>query len=430
MLEIIENGAAVATYATYNAFKEDLDRELMNEAESFVRVGYMLKVARDTNILTDSGYKTVFEFAKAEYGLDPTMVSRYIGINDTYSVNGYSELLEDKYKGYGYAKLSEMLTLPPAIVEELDPDMTREDIRTIKKAYQEEQQISDIEVAIERAGLIHEQQEAEKSGVVIETSDYEPSDNMQRLMYDFFKDPEHAEEFAWMCNDTPQSIKELYEAIAPSGSRTIIGRVPGQGKLQLTIKSPEQKLAVISYRTGETEYFMWDDLASYLNKLLTGEESGRERYKKVFDTDYPGQEKPEPVKASESSAAQPLPEKKEAPKPKKVEVVKPRKEEKQKEQPKKDEPINTFMPEPVKEEKPEPKPEEKKAIPARAWHQQFHPYYEEWNNKINRCSELLYEIERESIDNDKWKTNIKIASDYMKEAQKEFDKILNLPEIE
>ena len=97
MIEINNvTGTNLVTYADYNSFKENLDRELMSEAESFVKVGYMLKVARDTNILTESGYKSVFEFAKAEYGLDTTMVSRYIGINDTYSVNGYSEMLEDK----------------------------------------------------------------------------------------------------------------------------------------------------------------------------------------------------------------------------------------------------------------------------------------------------------------------------------------------
>ena len=173
MIEINNvTGTNLVTYADYNSFKENLDRELMSEAESFVKVGYMLKVARDTNILTESGYKSVFEFAKAEYGLDTTMVSRYIGINDTYSVNGYSEMLEDKYKGFGYAKLSEMLTLPPAIVEELAPDMTREEIRTIKKEYREEQQISDIEVAIEAASIRYETQEAEKTGSIIESSEY------------------------------------------------------------------------------------------------------------------------------------------------------------------------------------------------------------------------------------------------------------------
>lgn len=426
MIEINNvTGTNLVTYADYNSFKENLDRELMSEAESFVKVGYMLKVARDTNILTESGYKSVFEFAKAEYGLDTTMVSRYIGINDTYSVNGYSEMLEDKYKGFGYAKLSEMLTLPPAIVEELAPDMTREEIRTIKKEYQEEQQISDIEVAIEAASIRYETQEAEKTGSIIESSEYEPVNNMQRLIYDFFKDPEHAEEYAWLTSEENQSIKELYEAIAPAGSRTIIGRIPGQGKMQLTIKGPEQKLAVISYRSGETEYYMWDDLAEYLNRLLSGEGSGRDKYKKVFEIDYPVNDKKEPEKSEPSAPvspvnnteAKPKDRPKDKSKPKKVEVVKPKPEKK---------------PEPVT--KPEPKPEPKasaevKTVPATAWHQMFLPYYYEWNDFINKCSTYLYDIEQKDADPKDYIGCVKEAKIWFDRAKEEFDKILNLPKI-
>ena len=447
MIEINNvTGTNLVTYADYNSFKENLDRELMSEAESFVKVGYMLKVARDTNILTESGYKSVFEFAKAEYGLDTTMVSRYIGINDTYSVNGYSEMLEDKYKGFGYAKLSEMLTLPPAIVEELAPDMTREEIRTIKKEYQEEQQISDIEVAIEAASIRYETQEAEKAGAVIESTEYEPSNNMQRLIYDFFKDPEHAEEYAWLTSEEDQSIKELYEAIAPAGSRTIIGRIPGQGKMQLTIKGPEQKLAVISYRSGETEYYMWDDLAEYLNRLLSGEGSGRDKYKRVFEIDYPVNDKKEPERSEPSAPvspvnnteAKPKDKPKDKPKPKKVEVVKKQtvNQERKKEEVKTDAAMES--PERVKDQS---QPENQKddqnqseklmiPMPEKLWLQAYREYYEEWNRKINKCSELLYEIEQEKIDSEYYMTNIKVAEEYMNGALEEFKKIMGMPEVE
>ena len=78
---------------TYKEYKADLDAELLRSAESFVRIGYLLKVARDTNILAESGYKTVAEFAEAEYSLNKTQVSRFISINDKFSENGYSERL-------------------------------------------------------------------------------------------------------------------------------------------------------------------------------------------------------------------------------------------------------------------------------------------------------------------------------------------------
>ena len=35
---------------TYTEYKRELDAELSKSAESFVRIGYLLKVARDTDI--------------------------------------------------------------------------------------------------------------------------------------------------------------------------------------------------------------------------------------------------------------------------------------------------------------------------------------------------------------------------------------------
>ena len=77
--------------STYQEFKAATDREVQNQAEGFVRLGYLLRRAEDTDILAESGYKTVTEFAKAEYGLTETYVSRYININRRYSEGGYSD---------------------------------------------------------------------------------------------------------------------------------------------------------------------------------------------------------------------------------------------------------------------------------------------------------------------------------------------------
>ena len=76
---------------SYSQYKAELDNELAKTAEGFVRIGYLLKVARDTDILRESGYSTVTDFAKAEYGIDKTQVSRFIRINDKFSEGGYSD---------------------------------------------------------------------------------------------------------------------------------------------------------------------------------------------------------------------------------------------------------------------------------------------------------------------------------------------------
>ena len=56
----------ITRYKSYEEYKKELDGELQKTAEGFVRIGYLLKVARDTNVLAESGYKSVAEFAEAE----------------------------------------------------------------------------------------------------------------------------------------------------------------------------------------------------------------------------------------------------------------------------------------------------------------------------------------------------------------------------
>lgn len=43
----------LTTIDTYREFKSALDIELKNQAEGFVRTGYLLKKARDTEILKE-----------------------------------------------------------------------------------------------------------------------------------------------------------------------------------------------------------------------------------------------------------------------------------------------------------------------------------------------------------------------------------------
>ena len=134
--------------STHEQLKTALRHELNAAAVSFVRIGYLLKTARDTDILGES-YTDVNDFAQKEFGLDKSQVSRFMAINDRFSIGGYSEHLEDKYEGFGSTKLSMMLLLPDSINENLSPEYSKSDILTIKEEYQAEQQISDIEVLLE-----------------------------------------------------------------------------------------------------------------------------------------------------------------------------------------------------------------------------------------------------------------------------------------
>lgn len=270
---------------TYGYFKQELDSEFQRSSESFVRIGYLLRIAKDTDILAESGYKTVTEFAKAEYGLTPDAVSRFININERFSQGGYSKYLDDRYRPYGYAKLSEMLTLSDEVVAAIPEGATRREIQEIKKEIQKEEKISDLEVLTEPA-------EADKS-----------------LLDRFFEEYYHVkpEEYMQIHGRT-----DIYEVLAPSGSAVMMARVAGAGRMMLAIKGKDQRPELLNVRNNEKETVEWEQVWESIRRLCPAGEP-EESWKMVYQEEFPITDpEPEPEKKREKavSIAAPKPEKK------------------------------------------------------------------------------------------------------------------------
>ena len=113
--------------------KGQLEAELRGAAAGFVRIGYLLRKIDETEGYKNDGSKSLAEWAKDNYGLSATAVSRFMAINRKYSIDGYSDRLRPEFIQFGSAKLSEMLALPDSDLEMVSPQMKREDIREIKK---------------------------------------------------------------------------------------------------------------------------------------------------------------------------------------------------------------------------------------------------------------------------------------------------------
>lgn len=120
------------------AMKESLKRDLIGVQESFVRIGYTLRKIEEQKLYKNDGYETVTEFAKAEYGLSASTISRFMSINRKFSIDGYSDRLRPEYAQMGSSKLSEMLSLPDADLEMVRPEMPKADIRELKHFNKEE----------------------------------------------------------------------------------------------------------------------------------------------------------------------------------------------------------------------------------------------------------------------------------------------------
>lgn len=208
----------------YEGLRKALNQELNASAVHFCRIGYLLKLARDNNMLEGSSYSNVNEFAAAEFGLDASQVSRFIRINDRFSIGGYSEHLKIEYEQFGSAKLSLMLMLPDEINEELSPDMSKTEINTIKTEYEAEQKISDLEVMMEDTTGVPDEFIA---AVVKELND----ENQEVARY-FSGTMQLAEKMGLEVSEP--DIKDAY---APDGDISYIIRIPGQGRFDVKMKS-------------------------------------------------------------------------------------------------------------------------------------------------------------------------------------------------
>lgn len=262
---------------TFSEWQQELDTELVKSAESFVKIGYLLKVARDTDILVNSGYVNVVDFAKARYGLDKTQVSRFIHINDRFSEGGNSAELQDRYKGMGYAKLTIMLQLPNEINEEISADFSKSEIEDIKKEIDEENKISDIEVWMEGT-----QEEAEKYN--------ELGQVMYQLLHDM---PELFTKIAQSYIET----EELMNILAPSGEMIYSVRIPGTGRLMLSIKVNTGRITITNVRSMDKTEWNIEDLADFVVDILSraDTEDPVKAWTNIYEEEYPKKAEVAPV---------------------------------------------------------------------------------------------------------------------------------------
>lgn len=272
----------MTVYRTYGQFKQAFDQEIRRQADGFVRMGYLLKVARDTDILAKSKYRTIAEFARGEYGLTDDTVSRMIKINDRYSEGGYSEHLADRYRGFGQTLLAEMLVLSDVVVESIPPEITRAQLREVKEEIKEEAAITDLEVMMEDTDP---QQEKIESILV-------------KALYQYYK--ENYKEYPELhkaITGAGVSVENVLELLAPSGTAVKMVRIPGMGRYMITIRGKNQNVRVVNIRTNDLEEFSWSECILALGELCKGSGSVEEDWENCYGEPYPGKKKAEVVPA-------------------------------------------------------------------------------------------------------------------------------------
>lgn len=271
MIEIIPTG-------TFDEWQQALDTEFSKTAESFIRIGYLLKIARDTDILKDTPYANVIDYAKTRYGSDKTQVSRFIAINERFGSKEDDSALGDKYKGFGYAKLALMLNMPDEIIEEISPDYSKSEIEDIKKEIDEEKKISDIEI------LIEGKEECIKK-----------LNELEQVLHQLFHD--NPELFMKIHTSTYETA-ELIDIFAPAGEMIYSVRLLGVGRLMLSIKADSGRITITNVRNMEKTEWNIEELAeSVINifSMAVDTEDPAKAWTSIYKEEYPKKAEVAPV---------------------------------------------------------------------------------------------------------------------------------------
>ena len=265
----------VIEYRSYQEYKQELDTELKKTAEGFVRIGYLLKVARDTSILAESGYDNVVDFARAEYGIDKTQVSRFIHINDKFSQGGYAPELKEEYQGFGYAKLSIMLSLPDSVNEELTPDFSKSEVQQVKDEIDEEKKTTDIEVMLEEKDSVQQSFDT----------------NLEKAVYQLGKDAPEVYKRLWeSAVKNGESGKRFIENLIPDEKAMYIVRIPGAGRCMLSMKAEEDTVKLINIRdSSANETYTKQELEDALKKMLPDTDTWGKAWESLYGEKLPAE---------------------------------------------------------------------------------------------------------------------------------------------
>lgn len=113
--------------------KTFIKTNIATAARSFIAIGFYLKCVKDRELFKEEEYESVWDFAKAEYGISKSTASRYMSMNDRFSENGNSPSIREEYKAFGKSQLQEMLSLEEDQLDQVNPTDRVGDIRNLRK---------------------------------------------------------------------------------------------------------------------------------------------------------------------------------------------------------------------------------------------------------------------------------------------------------
>lgn len=186
------------TIDEYLMAKKEITNRLMNMSEDYIAIGFFLRQIDESEAYRQDGYASLKDFAKVEFGLSESSVSRAMAINKEFSKDGYSKELSSEYKGYGTSKLAEMLSLSEDDRKLITPTTTVKQIRELKEFNREDEEMA-------------EEQKEEQIPVPLRTWS-----DLETVLIEYFRDKEK------LLNEiySLSTYEDIVEKLNPSGNQS------------------------------------------------------------------------------------------------------------------------------------------------------------------------------------------------------------------
>ena len=239
----------------YIQSKNEIKQELGGIVKSFVRIGWQLTRIDKLGAYKYDGYNTIAEFAKTEYGMNPSGVSRFMKVYEKYSVPGDTPELQEQYKDFKFAQLTEMLQLPEEDRQIFHAEDKREDIRELKD--------------------FNKENENNPMNLLDWKSAQSTEDKLKVTIQEFFHEKQGALNTLYS-SEAYQSgnIKEMAQIVNPGDSMSY-----RKGTAFLMFHQEDITVKIFN---GEMRNISWDQFFAYTQEIFAEAAAGAKTYENYF----------------------------------------------------------------------------------------------------------------------------------------------------
>ena len=239
----------------YIQSKNEIKQELGGIVKSFVRIGWQLTRIDKSQAFKHDGYNTISEFARTEYGMNPSGVSRFMKVYEKYSVPGDTPELKEQYREFKFNNLVEMLQLPEEDQQIFHPEDKREDIRELKD--------------------FNKENESNPMNLLDWKSAQSTEDKLHATIQEFFREKTGILNILYSSEAyQSRNIKEMAQIINPGDSMSY-----RKGTVFLMFHQEDITVKIFN---GEMRNISWDQFFTYTQEIFAEAAAGAKTYENYF----------------------------------------------------------------------------------------------------------------------------------------------------